>query len=110
MTLKEQRAEKMNALVALKERIEAEDVDAIKEAEDLGAAIAEIDKSIEAAENAKAMLEAVGNEEPESEDDEMKGIEELTKKAAEINKNEKGWSVSTHLKAATSGALSFRIS
>lgn len=71
MTLKEQRAEKMNALVALKERIEAEDADAIKEAEDLGVAIAEIDKSIEAAENAKALLEAVGNDETESEEDEM---------------------------------------
>ena len=101
MTLKEQLKEKKDALVALKDAIEAEEPEAIEQAGELADAIAEIEKSIEAAENAKAMLEAVGNEEPESEDDEMKGIEELTKKAAEINKNEKGWSVSTHLKAAT---------
>lgn len=101
MTLKEQLKEKKEALVALKERIEAEDIEAIKEAGDLTEAIAEIEKSIEAAENAKAMLEAVGTDEPEQEDEEVKGIEELTQKAGQINKNEKGWSVSTHLKAAT---------
>lgn len=101
MTLKEQLKEKKDALIALKERIEAEDADAIKEAGDLTEAIAELETSIAAAENAKAMLEAVGTDETEQEDDEVKGIEELTKKAAQINKNEKGWSVSTHIKAAT---------
>lgn len=74
MTLNEQMKEKKDALVALKERIEAEDTEAIAEAEELTNAISELEKSIEAAKKAKEKLAMIGNEEPEEET----GMEEKT--------------------------------
>ena len=74
MTLNEQMKEKKDALVALKERIEAEDTEAIAEAEELTNAITELEKSIEAAEKAKEKLAMIGNDEPEEET----GMEEKT--------------------------------
>lgn len=68
MTLREQLTEKKDALVALKERIEAEDTEAIEEAAELNDAIETLEKSIEAAEKAKEKLAKIGSEEnPEEE-------------------------------------------
>ena len=100
MSLKEQLTEKKSALLSLKERIEAEDAEAIKEAEELTGAIAELEKSIEAAENAKAMLETVGTDEVEPEEvTEMNEMQEFAKRAAEMADRKSG--VSVHIKAAT---------
>ena len=75
MTLREQLTEKKDALVALKERIEAEDTEAIEEAAELDDAIETLEKSIEAAEKAKEKLAKIGSEEnPEEE----KGMEDKT--------------------------------
>lgn len=75
MTLREQLTEKKDALVALKERIEAEDTEAIEEAAELNDAIETLEKSIEAAEKAKEKLAKIGSEEnPEEE----KGMEDKT--------------------------------
>lgn len=75
MTLREQLTEKKDALVDLKERIEAEDTEAIEEADELTEAIETLEKSIEAAEKAKEKLAVIGNdEEPEEET----GMEEKT--------------------------------
>ena len=63
MTLREQLTEKKDALVALKERIEAEDTEAIEEAAELNDAIETLEKSIEAAEKAKEKLAKIGSEE-----------------------------------------------
>ena len=78
MTLREQLTEKKDALVALKERIEAEDTEAIEEADELTEAIETLEKSIEAAEKAKEKLAVIGNdEEPEEET----GMEENSRHA-----------------------------
>ena len=75
MTLREQLTEKKDALVALKERIAAEDTEAIEEAAELNDAIETLEKSIEAAEKAKEKLAKIGSEEnPEEE----KGMEDKT--------------------------------
>lgn len=75
MTLREQLTEKKDALVALKERIEAEDTEAIEEAAELNDAIETLEKSIEAAEKAKEKLAKIGSEENPEED---KGMEDKT--------------------------------
>ena len=74
MTLREQLKEKKDALVALKERIEAEDTEAIEEAAELNDAIETLEKSIEAAEKAKEKLAKIGSEE----NPEDKGMEDKT--------------------------------
>ena len=75
MTLREQLTEKKDALVALKERIEAEDTEAIEEAGELNEAIESLEKSIEAAEKAKEKLAQIGTDEAQEEET---GMEEKT--------------------------------
>lgn len=75
MTLREQLTEKKDALVALKERIEAEDTEAIEEAAELNEAIETLEKSIEAAEKAKEKLAQIGTDEAPEEET---GMEEKT--------------------------------
>lgn len=103
MTMKEQLAEKKAALLALKADIEEGNEEAIAEGEELSAAIESIKASIEQAEKAQALLEAIGtDEEPiDEEGNEMNGMTDFLKRAKEVNKNEKGWSVGAHIKAAT---------
>lgn len=69
MNLKEQRAEKMTALVELKDAIEANDPDAIAKGEEIRAAIEAIDASIEQAEKAQELLETIGTETTEPEEE-----------------------------------------
>lgn len=75
MTLREQLTEKKDALKALKERIEAEDTEAIEEAGELNEAIESLEKSIEAAEKAKEKLAQIGTDEAQEEET---GMEEKT--------------------------------
>lgn len=96
MTLKEQLVEKKAALAELEEPIKAGEEEAIAQGEEIAAAIAEIEKSIEASEKANALLAQIGNEEEPEED----GMEENGIKAMDLEslKGKRG-TVSTYLKA-----------
>ncbi len=96
MTLKEQLVEKKAALKELEEPIKAGEEEAIAQGEEIAAAIAEIEKSIEASEKASALLAQIGNEEEPEED----GMEENGIKAMDLEslKGKRG-TVSTYLKA-----------
>ena len=96
MTLKEQLVEKKAALKELEEPIKAGEEEAIAQGEEIAAAIAEIEKSIEASEKANALLAQIGNEEEPEED----GMEENGIKAMDLEslKGKRG-TVSTYLKA-----------
>ena len=96
MTLKEQLVEKKAALAELEEPIKAGEEEAIAQGEEIAAAIAEIEKSIEASEKASALLAQIGNEEEPEED----GMEENGIKAMDLEslKGKRG-TVSTYLKA-----------
>ena len=80
MTLKEQLVEKKAALKELEEPIKAGEEEAIAQGEEIAAAIAEIEKSIEASEKASALLAQIGNEEEPEED----GMEENGIKAMDL--------------------------
>ncbi len=71
MTLKEQLAEKKSALKALEENIKAGEEEAIAEGEEIARAIAELEKSIEAAEKANELLAQIGKESEPEEDETM---------------------------------------
>ena len=103
MSLKEELAQLKGNLAALKERIEADDQDAIAEGVQLKAQIEEKEAAVEAAEKKAGLLNVIGTKEKEDNTVEEKktALEEFTAKAAAIDKNVKGWSVNTHLKAAT---------
>lgn len=104
MSLKEELAQLKGNLAALKERIEADDQDAIAEGIQLKTQIEEKEAAVEAAEKKAGLLNVIGTKEKEDNTVEEKktALEEFTAKAAATDKNVKGWSVSTHLKAATS--------
>lgn len=101
MTLKEQLVEKKANLKALEEDIKAGNEEAITKGEEIMNAITELEKNIKAAEKANALLSAIGKTEEPEEVTEMNAMEELTKKANEVDKNVKGWSASAHFKAAS---------
>lgn len=96
MTLKEQLAEKKAALKELEEPIKAGEEEAIAQGEEIAAAIAEIETSIEAAEKASALLAQIGAEE----EPEEIGMEENGIKAMDLEslKGKRG-TVSTYVKA-----------
>lgn len=66
MTLNEQMKEKKSALLALKSKIEAEDAEAIAQAETLSNEIEALEKSIASALKAKSMLGKIGKPEGEA--------------------------------------------
>lgn len=102
MTATEVLAELEAKLAELKDRIEAEDEEAIEEGEQLMAQIEEQKAAIETAKKKAALLNRIGKkEEDQSMETKKTAIEEFTEKAAKVNKLEKGWSVSGHIKAAT---------
>ena len=103
MTLREEIKSKKDALVALKERIEANDAEAIAEGEKLRGEIEAKTAELEQAEKKTALLGMIGTESKEDANMEQKktALEEFTAKAAKVDKNEKGWSVAAHIKAAT---------
>ena len=102
MTAQEVLAELEAKLAELKDKIEAEDADAIEEGEKLMAQIEEQKAAIETAKKKAALLSQIGRK---SEDNPMEtkktALQEFTAKAAQVNKLEKGWSVAGHIKAAT---------
>lgn len=69
MTLKEQLAAKKAELVALKDGIESGDAEAIKAGEEITAAIEELNNTIASAQKAQDMLNQIGSEEPEEEEE-----------------------------------------
>ena len=99
MTLKEQLADTKSALKALEENINAGEEEAIAQGEEIAAAIAEIEKSIESAEKANELLAQIGKEE-EPEEDGMEKNEGLKALDLESLKGKRG-TVSTYVKAAS---------
>lgn len=83
MNLKDQLTEKKNALMALKEKIEAGDDEAIKYGESISNEIEDLNAKIASAEKAQAMLSKIGSEENEKETNKM--AEEV--KARNIGEN-----------------------
>lgn len=92
MTLREELASKKDALIALKERIEANDAEAIAEGEALQSEIKEKTAELEQAEKKAALLNVIGTTD-ESEDDSME-----LKNAQTLGEN-----FVNHVKAATIG-------
>lgn len=103
MTMKEELVQLKSNLAALKDRIEADDQEAIAEGERLRGEIESKSAEIEAAEKKSNLLNMIGTKETEEIKMEEKktALEEFTAKAAATDKNVKGWSVNAHLKAAT---------
>lgn len=103
MTMKEELVQLKSNLAALKDRIEADDQEAIAEGERLRGEIESKSAEIEAAEKKSNLLNMIGTKETEEIKMEEKktALEEFTAKAAATDKNQKGWSVSAHIKAAT---------
>ena len=103
MSLKEELVQLKDNLAALKERIEADDQEAIAEGIQLRTQIEEKEAAIEAAEKKADLLNVIGTKEREDDTMEEKktALEEFTAKAAQTDKNAKGWSVNAHIKAAT---------
>ena len=103
MTLREQLKEKKDALMALNEKVTAEDPEAIKSAAELTSEIEDLEKSIKAADIAKDKLAKIGAEKAREEDTGMEEkkttMEELCEKASAIVDKKAGASV--HFKAAT---------
>lgn len=96
MSLKSELAEMKDALGALKERIEADDVEAIEEGVQLKADIEAKEVEIAQAEAKAAVLEVIGKK-PEEEEKKMDGIKSMDLTAL---KNGRG-TVTTMIKAAT---------
>lgn len=103
MTMKEELAQLKAKLAGLKDRIEADDQEAITEGEKLRGEIEAKTAAIEAAEKKAGLLNMIGKKETEDAAMEEKktALQEFTAKAAETDKNVKGWSVNAHIKAAT---------
>ena len=103
MTMKEELLQLKSNLAALKDRIEADDQEAIAEGEKLRGEIEAKSAEIEGAEKKTNLLNMIGKKETEDNPMEEKktALQEFTAKAAETDKNVKGWSVNAHIKAAT---------
>lgn len=103
MTLLEKLAAAKADLADVKAAVESGE----KSAEDLQNAIATVKDAqaqIDAANEAETLMDGLKSytdEKADKEDKKMGAMEEFTAKAGRIDKNEKGWSVSTHIKAAT---------
>lgn len=101
MSLKTELAEMKDALAALKERIEADDAEAIEEGVRLSDGIKAKEMEIAQAEAKAAVLETIG-EKPEEEKKDMDGIKNMD---LEYLKSNRG-AVQTFIKAATDPELS----
>lgn len=98
MSLREELDALREQLNALADRIEADDEEAIEEGEKLRAKIEAKTAEIAKVEKKTALLNVIGTSEEPEEVKEMNGIEELTKKAAELQDRKSGASV--HIKAS----------
>lgn len=101
MNKTEELAAKKAELEALKESIEKDDAEAIAKGTQLKADIEKLTAEIKQAEEKEALLKSIGKEEKKEEGKPMTELEMFTKKAGEVNRSLKGWSVSQHIKAAT---------
>ena len=101
MTIREELTEKKNALTALKERIEANDAEAIKEGEELMTSIKSLEESVKASEKAQVLLKSIGTKEEDGTMEEKTTMETFIEQAQSVDTSAKGWSVSAHVKAAT---------
>lgn len=99
MSLKEELAEMKNQLAGLKERIEADDAEAIAEGTQLKADIEAKAKEVEQAEAKAALLKSIGKTEDKEDETEME-TNNLKNLNMDQLKDQKG-SVSTYIKAAT---------
>lgn len=95
MTIKEQLAEKKQALVDLEPMLKAEDVteETVSQGEALVKEIAELEEKCAKAEKAEALLKNIGtaeNENTDMEEKEMSQLEEFTKKCAEMTDKKAG--------------------
>ena len=97
MSMKSELAEMKDALAALKERIEADDAEAIEEGVKLSADIEAKEKEIELAEQKAAVLEVIGKEPEEMETEKMNGIKSLDLNYLKSNRG----AVQTYVKGAT---------
>lgn len=111
MTLQEKLNAKKNELVALKDAIEAGDTEAITKAGEIADAIKEIEASIVAATKANDILKAMGTPASEEVADDLSkgGMKELQKKAKNVDRSKKGWSIGANFKAATDVITSVQI-
>lgn len=99
MTLREEIAEKKNALAELKERIENNDAEAIEMGVSLKAEIESKEAEMEQAEKKTALLDSIGEKTEIQEETKMTELELFAQKANEMTDRKAG--VSVHLKAAT---------
>lgn len=100
MTLKEELAAKKAELAELKERIEADDAEAIEAGEKLQGEIETKEAEIRQAEKKAALLNVIGTKTEENDMEEKKTtMQELAEKAAALTDKKAGASV--HIKAAT---------
>lgn len=95
MTIKEQLAEKKQALVDLEPMLKVEDVteETVSQGEALVKEIAELEEKCAKAEKAEALLKNIGtaeNENTDMEEKEMSQLEEFTKKCAEMTDKKAG--------------------
>lgn len=95
MTIKEQLAEKKQALVDLEPMLKAEDVteETVSQGEALVKEIAELEEKCAKAEKAEVLLKNIGtaeNENTDMEEKEMSQLEEFTKKCAEMTDKKAG--------------------
>lgn len=111
MTLQEKLNAKRNELVELKSAIEAGDAEAITKAGEIADAIEELERSIAGANRANDILKAIGTPAGEdvAEDLSKGGMKELQKKAKNVDKSRKGWSIGANFKAATDVITSVQI-
>lgn len=101
MTIREQLTEKKSQLAGLKERIEANEVEAINEGEALVTEINDLEEKCKASEKAQALLNSIGSKKGDNNMEEKTAVQTIVEKAQAVDTSVKGWSVSTHVKAAT---------
>ncbi len=97
MTMKEELAGLKDRLAELKERIEADDAEAIKEGVELQKQIEEKAAEIKQAEQKAAVLKEIGEEPKNEEEKEMDNLKNLDMSSLKSNRG----SVQTYIKAAT---------
>ena len=99
MTKREELTAKQDALIALKERIEADDAEAIEEGVQLKADIETLTAEVEAADKKAGLLETIGTKEEPNQEENIMNTEGLKALNLEALKGQRG-STSAQLKAA----------
>lgn len=111
MTIKEQLAEKKQALLDMEPQLKAEGVsdETVAESEKLAQEIEDLEAQVEKAEKAAKLLEKIGTKESTNnmEEKKIKPIEKFTQKAAQITDKKAG--ADMHFKAATDVVTSVQI-